>query len=170
MHANRLNGFFIGGTFLPGDNTMTVDERNQHANEAMDVRFAQLTAAWEQLEQELKTMRPVDPVEVCYFDDRRESIDRRFLAFWKSSGQWRIWHGHHEYQDYDEQIRWTQINEAPVRWRLDAVKHLEKLKEAIVKSKEEFIPEMDMAVESLVNQVGALKSKRTQKRSDADNA
>jgi hypothetical protein len=169
MHVNRLNGFFIGGTFQPGDQTMTIEERNQNSNEAMDVRFEQLKAAWEQYEQELKSMRPVDPVQVCYDEDHESSADRRYLAFWKSGGQWKIYHGHHEYGEYDEQLHWTPINEAPVRWRLTAVKHLDMLKEAIVKSKEKFIPDMDEAIASLVSQAVDLKSRRAQKQ-DADKA
>lgn len=160
MHINRLNGFFIGGTFLPGGRAMTIDEQNQHANEALDVRFEQLKAAWEEHEKALKAMRPLESVTCCYsseVDDSGGALCNLYLGYWKDNGQWRIYHGD-ECEPHDQHIHWTPIHEASARYRIKAASHIDVLREELVKSKNEFIPELDAAITTLARKLEDYKS------------
>lgn len=153
MHINRLNGFFIGGTFEAGDSEMTIDDQNKVLNEALDVRFAQLKAVWEAHEKALKDMRPIVPVECCYANETHEdgfAEHSYYLGYWRDNGQWRIFHGY-QLEPHQERIDWTPIHEAAAKLRVKAAEHIDDLRKAIVTSKEEFIPELDNAIATLAN-------------------
>src|SRR5262245_10004651 len=150
MHFNRLKFYFNSGIY-PGVTTMSIEESNEEVNKAMDARFAQLRAIWDAHESALKTMRPLDFTETCYFSDPdadANGLHSFYLGLWKVSGNWKIHHGY-MYEPHDQSIDWTPINDASARDRVRAAKYIHKLKEAIVESKKEFIPELDEAIAEL---------------------
>ena len=52
-------------------------------------------------------------------------------------------------KNFDEFSGWTPITECSVETRVEAAKHLAELREAIVKSAEDFVPVVDGAIEEL---------------------
>ena len=139
---------------------MTLDERNQEINQVLDARFNQLNAAIEAHEAKLKKMMVARDAEVMYnkFEDTDDNMVssgqyQYYLGMIKQRGEWRLCHGTC-YESYcggppDEGIDWKPLVEASVDYRINAADHVEELREAIVQSKEELVPELEKAIETL---------------------
>ena len=56
MPFNRINGFYTGKFTELESQTMTIDDRNDELNKALDTRLSQLNSAIEAHEKALKTM------------------------------------------------------------------------------------------------------------------
>lgn len=159
MPLNRINGFYIGNGFFQESKTMTLDERNDDVNKALECRFSQLNAAFEAHEAKLKSMMVPKYVSVVYKsypdDDQQPAGEYEFhLGMTKMRGTWRLCHGS-SYESYigdrDEGIDWKPIVEASIEDRLRAADHIEKLREAIVKEKEKLVPDVEKAIATLAH-------------------
>ena len=139
---------------------MTLDERNDEVNKALEARFSQLNAALEAHETKLKAMMVPKNVSVMYDSYKDDDLHVRqtlgqyqfYIGMIKLRGTWRLCHANH-YESYcggpDESIDWKPIVEASIEDRIKAAEHIEKLREAIVKEKEKLIPDVEKAIVNL---------------------
>jgi hypothetical protein len=77
---------------------------------------------------------------------------RECLGLQKIRGKWRICHGL-DYDVFPDREHWTPITECSAQVRVEAAEHLDKLREAVVKSAENFISRVDEAIEALAEVV-----------------
>jgi hypothetical protein len=134
-----------------------LDPRKKQVVEALSKRYKELNKLWEDAEADLKEIPvPVD-IRFCY-----ESVDadperpgeyqiHSFLAFARSKGGWRICFGtaHDAFPQCD--FDWKPITECRVDIRLEAVPHIGKLRELVLKAGEECVPTLDKAIADLRN-------------------
>lgn len=144
---------------------MTLDERNDEVNQALEARFTQLNAALEAHESKLKAMMVPKDAWVIYFkyDDDDHQIGhtvgqyQHLIGMIKLNGAWRLCHARH-YEDYnhpDDEPAWKPIVEASIEDRLSAAKHIDKLREAIVEAKEKLIPSVEEAIAALAKSLAS---------------
>jgi hypothetical protein len=159
MPFNRINGFYIGSGFCQESKTMTLDERNDEVNEALEARFSQLNAALESHEAKLKAMMVPKNVSVIYRSYDDDDLQARVncgryefhIGMIKLRGAWRLCHANHycDYSNPDEDIDWKPIVEVSIEDRIGAAEHIGKLREAIVKEKEKLVPAVEKAIATL---------------------
>jgi hypothetical protein len=146
--------FSLNGDGKHPDSPQT-DQRKKQVTESLDRRYKELNKLWEDAEADLKEIPiPVD-VKFCY-----ESIDadmsrpgehqiHSYLGFVRSKGGWRICFG----ADHDAfplvDIDWKPITECRVDIRMEAVPHLGKLRELVLKAAEDCLPTLDKAISDL---------------------
>lgn len=135
---------------------MTLDERNDEVNKALETRFSQLNAALEAHETKLKAMMVPKNVSVIYRsytdDDQQPEGEFQFcLGMIKLRGTWRLCHASHywSYSRPDDEPDWKPIVEASIEDRIKAADHIEKLREALVKEKEKLVPDVEKAIATL---------------------
>jgi len=169
MPFNRINGFYVGKWSLQEPEFMSLDERNNQANEALEARFSQLNAAFEEHEASLKAMMVPMDVWVVYrscADQEHPSADvvgeyQWLIGMIKLKGTWRLCHGYY-YEDYrgspNDDYSWKPMVEASIEDRIRASAHIEKLREAIIASKEKLLPDLENAIATLA--AGLAQSKR----------
>jgi hypothetical protein len=136
---------------LPGKRKSPLDERNRQAEQALATRYDALNQAFVEAEQRLKALKPLHPVWVDYNHDYCEGQPDQWelLGLFKHQGKWRLCHAtDHEMNDcgFDD-IK--PVVECPVDVRVRAAKIVRQLHEKIVKSKEEYIPQVDEAIREL---------------------
>jgi hypothetical protein len=131
------------------------ETRKRQAAEALNARYKELNKLWEQAEASLKELPiPVD-VQLVYksvdADPQRpnEAQINYHLAFARSKGGWRICvdTSHDSFPQYD--FDWKPITECSVDIRLEAVPHLDKLRELVLKAAEDCVPTLDKAIDDL---------------------
>ena len=143
---------------------MTLDERNEEVNQALESRFSQLNSTLEAHEAKLKGMMVPKSVWHMYksYEDINEQAGhsagqyRFYLGMVKLRGAWRLCHAS-QYEDYcgpQEEVDWKPIVEASIEDRIDAAAHIEKLREAIVEAKEKLVPELERAIAGLAKSLG----------------
>lgn len=137
---------------------MTLDDRNQEVNEALEVRFAQINSALEAHEAKLKAMMVPRNAWVMYesHDDEDEQCNplgqyQFYIGMIKHGGAWRLCHASHyeSYCGWCDDISWKPIVEVTIEERIRASAHIDKLKEAIIQSKEKLVPDVEKAIETL---------------------
>lgn len=138
---------------------MTIDERNEEVNKALESRFSQLNAALEAHEAKLKAMMvPVDMWVMyhSYSNDDWRSRDiygeyQFFIGMIKLKGGWRLCHAYHyfDYSGPEEDFDWKPLVEISVEDRIRATEHIDKLREAIVLKKEKLVPDIEKAIATL---------------------
>jgi hypothetical protein len=135
---------------------MTLTDRANQARETLFGRYDQLNALWLQAEEQLAKLhipRPVCHVYLSYEEDheRRESQVEYCLGLQKVKGKWTICHAIHYpfYGHPDDEPEWIPITDCSAEVRVRAAKHLPQLREAVVKSAEDFIPKVDEAIHHL---------------------
>jgi len=157
MPFNRINGFYIGNGFYQESKTMTLEDRNDEVNKALETRFSQLNAAFEAHEAKLKAMMVPRDVSVVYkqyadHPDNPGGEYKFFIGLIKLGGKWRLCYGScHEswIGDDDEGIDWKPIVDSSLEERMEAAEHLDKLREAIVMAKEKLVPVVENAIATL---------------------
>lgn len=132
------------------------DQRKKQVVEALSKRYKELNKLWEDAEKDLKQIPiPVD-VSFCYKsvsadppDEPRGEEIHDYLGFVRSKGGWRICYGssHDGFPQYE--IDWKPITESGVDLRLEAVPHIGKLRELVLKVAEECVPKLDEAIAAL---------------------
>jgi hypothetical protein len=140
---------------------MTLDERNDEINKALEARFSQINSAIEAHEAKLKGMMVPRDVWVMYascedFDYQYQAAAgeyQSYIGLIKQKGAWRLCYANH-YESYsggypDEDLDWKPLVESSIEDRLKAAPHLDKLREAIVNSKEKLVPELEKAISTL---------------------
>jgi hypothetical protein len=160
MPFNRINGFFVGAFHMPEKHEMTIEERNSELNQSLESRLNQLNSAIEQQEKELKSMMVARDTFFCYrtgdeLDGGRPVGEHSwYVGMIRLKGGWRLCHAAHyfHYQGFEEDIEWKPLVECSIEERIEAAPHIEKLREAIVESKEKLMPELEQAISSLAKQ------------------
>ena len=167
MSFNRINGFYIGSWSCQEFKSMTLDERNDEVNGALESRFSQLNAALEAHEAKLKAMMvPKDAwvmYDSCENEDLRSGETRgqyqSYIGMIKLRGAWRLCHGdcYFDYCGPEEAIAWKPLVEASIEDRMNAAKHIDKLREAIVEGKEKLVPDVEKAISTLAKSLEGYK-------------
>jgi hypothetical protein len=155
---NRINGFYVGRWFCQEIESMTLEERNQEINKALETRFNQLNSAIEAHETKLVKMMVTRDAWVEYHScednpDNPSGAYKYYLGMIKERGAWRLCHGH-AYESYigdrpDEGIDWKPLVDESVETRIKSAAHIDKLRAAIVESKERLVPELEDAIQTL---------------------
>ena len=137
---------------------MTLEERAESARETLFGRYDELNALWLQAEEQLTQFHIPRPV-YHQFDEYQDpgnppgAMTSKYLSLQKVKGKWRICYGLcDDWCDHD--YGWTPITECSAQVRVEAARHLEKLREKVVKSAEDFIPKVDEAIKTLAAAVG----------------
>ena len=142
---------------------MTLEERARKARETLFNRYDQLNALWLQAEEQLTQLHI--PCSVYYPYDKNHEPDGatiyKCLGLQKVKGKWRICHGIYEEWCQPEPY-WTPITECSAESRVEATKHLDGLRKAVVESAERFIPKVDEAINALAETLGLPASAQSQ--------
>lgn len=154
MPFHRFNGFY-SGHFQPQGELMSQDERNQEVNDSLNVRLGQLNLLIDKKEAELKSMMVARDTVLCFHDYQDENDDRgehqHLLGMIKQKGGWRLCYCFH-YESFghpDREVRWKPLVDCSIEERIQATKHIEKLKGRIIDEKEKLMPELENAIENL---------------------
>jgi hypothetical protein len=159
VHFNRINGFYVGSWLSQESKTMTLDERNDEVNKALESRFSQLNAAFETHEAKLKAMMVPKNASVMYHSEDDEDLRsgqtfgqyQSHIGMIKLRGAWRLCHATH-YESCcgpEEGFDWKPLVEASIEDRIRAAEYIDKLREAILEEKENLIPEVEKAIATL---------------------
>jgi hypothetical protein len=157
MQFNRIAGLFLGSNLWKQEfAAMTINEKNEEVNRVFDSRIDQLNAAYEVAEKELRAMRVVVEADYAYanWDDDPEQPHGKCYAhigIVKLQGQWRICHGYSD--DCHPDVIWKPIRDASVHERISAARHIDKLREEIVRQKEKAIPRVESAIAALAQSI-----------------
>ena len=141
---------------------MTLDERNDKVNKALFKKYDEMNAVLEKHEKRLREMKSARdvPVVINSWPDHNPQYGpvgeyQQFLGLIKYDGKWRLCYSNH-YESYtgghpdeDRSPTWQPLVECSVEDRVYAAKHIGKLRDAIVKSKEEFLPKVEEAIADL---------------------
>lgn len=133
---------------------MSLLERAETAQKALFGRYDQLNEKWEAAEKRLRSLHVPRPVWVCIRETDTDPdqpgcrIEREYLGLTRYRGDWRICYDSW-YEPNDQYSGEKPITECSAELRVFAVAFLPKLHEAIVKSAEDFIPEVDKALSRL---------------------
>lgn len=150
MSSDRLS---LNGS-LPGKRKPTLEERNHQADQTLSTRYDALNQAFVEAEQRLKSLKPLHPAWVDYNRDSCDGQPDRWevLGLTKHQGKWRLCHAiDNELNDDGSMYDLKPIVECPVDVRVRAAKVVQQLHEKIVKSKEEYIPQVDEAIRELTD-------------------
>ena len=131
------------------------EPRKKLAIEALNKRYAELNKLWEDAEANLKEFPVPFDVTYCYKtedadpDRPGEAQINYHIAFARAKGGWRICFdtSHDNFPQYD--FDWKPITECRVDVRLEAVPHIGKLRELVLKAAEECVPTLDKAIADL---------------------
>lgn len=134
----------------------TLSERADSARDQLFQRYDQLNALWTQAEEQLTKLHIPTGVQFNYRSwdagDQWQpaGYDRHLcLGLQKLGGKWRICHGSADDLHEPDVENWTPITECSASIRVDAARYLPKLREAVIKSAEDFIPRVDKAIADL---------------------
>lgn len=131
----------------------TLAERSEIASKKLAERFDALNQALTLAEKKLKELKPPHSVwvyykAVCEDESRGGPSSYDVLGISKRDNQWRLVHGHdHDANDggpFDVQA----LSECPVEIRVEATNELARLHTRIIEVKEQFIPQVEAAVET----------------------
>ncbi len=138
---------------LPNKRKAPLEERNRQAEQALASRYDALNQAFVEAEQLLKSLKPLHPVWIDYNRDSSDGQPDRWevLGLNKYQGKWRLCHAtDNELNEYGcNDIK--PIVECPVDVRVRAAKVVRQLHEKVVKSKEEYLPQVDEAIKELTD-------------------
>jgi hypothetical protein len=172
MPFNRIGGFYIGRFTDQESQVMTLDEKNNELNEALDARLSQLNAAIEAHEKALKAMKIPRNVIHCYLSE--DILDHNgqgtgnsydyYIAMIKWQGSWRLCHDMSYSGDYSSDFSWKPLVDCSIPDRLRAAPHLEELRKKIVEEKKKVIPELEAAIEGLAKSLEAFEENGNQKQ------
>jgi hypothetical protein len=159
VRFNPINGFYVGNWLFQESRSMTLDERNDEVNKALEARFSQLNAALEAHEAKLKAMMVPKNAQSMYCSEDNEDLRsgqtcgqyQSYIGMIKLRGAWRLCHAKH-YEDYcglSEDIDWKPLVEASIEDRIKAAEHVDELRDAIVQEKEKLVPDVEKAIATL---------------------
>jgi hypothetical protein len=115
-------------------------------------RYDVLNQLFVEAEQQLKALKPPHPVWVDYSHEFRDGQPTwwELLGLSKHQGKWRLCHAYdHEINDDGILTELKPVVECPLDVRVRAAKVVQLLKEQIVKSKEDYIRQVDDAIRLL---------------------
>ena len=137
---------------------MTLEERAKIARDSLFHQYDELNALWLQAEEQLTQFHIPRPVFYPYAhyhapDNPPDALTSKYLALEKVKGKWRICAGLYD-EWCDRDYGCTPITECSAHIRVEAAKHLDKLRAKVVESAEDFIPKVDEAIKKLAAAVG----------------
>lgn len=129
--------------------------RAEKARQELFSRYDELNDLWKQAEERLTKYHIPQPVSFTYCSYSPDEEALRYgcqrhlhLGIQKVKGAWRICHDETDDRWPDEE-HWTPITECSAITRVQAVKHLASLEDAVVRNTEGFIPVVDEAIQQL---------------------
>jgi hypothetical protein len=145
---------------------MTLEERAESARATLFDRYDALNALWLQAEEQLTRFHIPRPAYHSYdeyqdFGNPPGAMTSKCLSLQKVKGKWRICYGLYD-EWCDRDYGWTPITECSAQVRVEAARHVDKLREKVVKTAEDFIPRVDEAIQTLAATVGQLVSIESQ--------
>jgi hypothetical protein len=132
----------------------TLSERVEQADSELSTRYSHLNQLYSIVEQRLKSLKPLHPVWLAYAHSHVEgqTDDWELLGLMLYQGKWRLCHGHDHDLNVDGPILDVKpIIECSVDIRVRATQVVPQLEERIVRSKEEYIPQVDQAINNLTD-------------------
>ncbi|MGV3608928.1 MAG: hypothetical protein ACO1RA_21165 [Planctomycetaceae bacterium] len=145
----------VGKGAQPPKNAASIDERCREVNQTLAALYKNLNDTWEQIEKKLRTLVPPREVWFAYHkadDDPRSGHGGCYcfcLGLIKYRGDWRICRGMYYEPQEGEPESWKPIVECSVSERVEAVKHVDGLRDAILDSAERSVPTVTMAIAEL---------------------
>ena len=140
-------------------------KRNQEAMKAVSPLFDELNKTWEKIEQFFRkqgilrdvelALKPLEDVQYGPYADTLIGIQKR-------RGEWRICYGISHYNNPNQETDWTAIPECSTELRVELLDHVKDLFAELVKTNEEFIPELEQAVaksHNVLEELGLIKTK-----------
>lgn len=128
----------------------TLEDRNSTADESLPMQFDALNAAITQAETRLRSLKPIKSVWHNYDTDcSPEGVPEveHFIGFCKLDEKWRIAYSPDDGSGPNHPI--YPLTDCKIETRVCAARHIPKLHELIVASKEEFIIEVDNVISVL---------------------
>jgi hypothetical protein len=143
-----------GSVPVPKKN-LSPDERNQQANEELSTRYDTITKLLSEAETKLKRLRPPVSVWLAYGSrplDPDDPNDPRtqweLVGLTKYEDKVRLCHAYDS--DISDISDVRPIVECAAEVRVKAAKMIRKLRLKVIRSKEEFIPQVDEAIKELM--------------------
>lgn len=172
---NRIRGFYLGhlgpmeenpvstdkkndplNEFIVPDvwEVMTDEEKNDTINKNIKDRLDTLNLIIEQHEKALRAMTILRDASCVYkriydLDENGQhclSEDLYLLGVVKWNGSWRLCHGRSNTADPEGDTHWKPLADSSVMERICAVKHFDKLLQAIIDDKAKLEPEIEQAI------------------------
>lgn len=140
--------FSLNGTPQPSP----TPEHEREIEKLLESRYDALNLLFTQLEDRLRKMRPAVPVWVQFainVDNDDNDYTWQLIGMEKHRGTWRLCHAYDEVHNPNGPHDVKPIVEAPVTSRILAAHVAMKLPDAIAKSKERLVPEVDGAIKAL---------------------
>jgi hypothetical protein len=132
--------------------SLTLSERAEHVRDELYGRYDRMNELWLKAEQKLaKHHIPKHVIYEYHTDEDRYGQPHvgYVLGLFKVKGEWKISAGSYCYNDPEEETDWKPIAECSATTRTKAAKFLPAFEEAIIKSAERFVPEVDDAIQKL---------------------
>lgn len=134
----------------------TLDERAEFARVALHDRYDKLSALWKKASQQLAKYHLPRSVSITYRHET-DKYGQPFIDYYLGVQKWgsdvRIVHDSFCYCDPDAESDWKCITDCSAEIRREAVEHFPALRQAVVESAENYIPEIDRAVLELERMV-----------------
>jgi len=129
-------------------------KRNREALQDASPLFDQINEAWDKIERFFRKqgiLRAVSyPYQSLYEWNGNEEVEigNHLLGIQKHKGKWRVCYG----VEYDRapppfEVSWTPVTACGASLRIELFDHVAGLFERLVKSNEDYIPEMEQALE-----------------------
>jgi hypothetical protein len=155
MYLNRIFGFYVGSDiWKKGFSTMSLDEQNEKANEAITTQLTQLNAALETAELKLREMKlPREIWHTCNVvrvDEEYDISDFEQIGMKKINGEWCLCYAIGRQDDGPPEISSKPYRECSIAERLLVANNLNGLKKEIVKAKEEYVGDIISALDNIV--------------------
>jgi hypothetical protein len=159
--TNTTGGFTMSHDHTPSLNgvakkrTPTLTQREEAAQEALTVRYDALNQKFTEVELQLRELKPIYSVWVDYahWSAPNGPDFWELLGLTKHQGKWRLCHAEDDEMNANVEgeapLNIKPLVECPIEIRVRAAAEVRKLHEAIVKSKESFIPLVDQAIQEL---------------------
>jgi hypothetical protein len=127
----------------------------------LNERYKELAALWESAEERLQRFRIAKDVAV-HLNTVKEYLDPdgieptgeqydHYLGFARCASGWRICYGTSYSRDPAGEIDWKPVAECRLETRLEAIQHLDKLREKVIQAADETVPQLDEALAKLRN-------------------
>lgn len=125
-------------------------QRNQAALAKASPLLDKLSKSWEQIEQFFRKQGILRGARYQYgsiYGDfpREDELGAKLLGVQKVKGTWRICYGEELYTHPDRDVDWVPVGDAPTAIRIGLLEHVGPLFEAMVKSNEGYLEEIEQA-------------------------
>ena len=127
----------------------SLEQRHAAARDTLKAKYSVLDDAWKAAEKELAKYHLPDAVwHKCYTRGTEPYEELVYLVVYRARKEVYIDVSSVPEYEPEDAVRW-RISSAPVKYRVELVKYLPALREAVVKSAEDFMPKVDSAIHTL---------------------